>query len=114
MIVMANYLIAISGHKGTNWQIKGTALACYTLATLSKFQALMTITHLDLTISKLWYSTQSTHTGSRTASVLLRSVHYCSLSSLASLSWVAVPLSKVPRQTSVMLGQAAQQLLPTV
>jgi hypothetical protein len=33
---MANYLIAISGHSGTNWQIKGTALACYTLATLSK------------------------------------------------------------------------------
>lgn len=34
--VMANYLIAISGHEGTNWQIKGTALACYSLATLSK------------------------------------------------------------------------------
>lgn len=33
---MANYLIAISGHEGTDWQIKGTALACYTLATLSK------------------------------------------------------------------------------
>ncbi|KAF6807388.1 high-affinity methionine permease [Colletotrichum sojae] len=33
--VMANYLIAISGHEGTNWQIKGTALACYTLATLT-------------------------------------------------------------------------------
>ncbi|KAL4926214.1 amino acid permease-domain-containing protein [Aspergillus undulatus] len=33
--VMANYLIAISGHEGTDWQIKGTALACYTLATLS-------------------------------------------------------------------------------
>lgn len=33
--VMANYLIAISGHTGTNWQIKGTALACYTLATLA-------------------------------------------------------------------------------
>jgi hypothetical protein len=33
---MANYLIAISGHSGTNWQIKGTALACYSLATLSK------------------------------------------------------------------------------
>lgn len=32
---MANYLIAISGHTGTNWQIKGTALACYTLATLA-------------------------------------------------------------------------------
>jgi hypothetical protein len=33
---MAKYLIAISGHTGTNWQIKGTALACYSLATLSK------------------------------------------------------------------------------
>ncbi|KAJ0329392.1 hypothetical protein COL5a_003948 [Colletotrichum fioriniae] len=33
--VMANYLIAISGHEGTNWQIKGTALACYSLATLT-------------------------------------------------------------------------------
>lgn len=33
---MAQYLIAISGHEGTNWQIKGTALACYSLATLSK------------------------------------------------------------------------------
>ncbi|KAH7008996.1 high-affinity methionine permease [Ilyonectria destructans] len=33
--VMANYLIRISGHAGTDWQIKGTALACYTLATLS-------------------------------------------------------------------------------
>ncbi|KAF4936127.1 High-affinity methionine permease [Colletotrichum fructicola] len=33
--VMANYLIAISGHEGTDWQIKGTALACYTLATLT-------------------------------------------------------------------------------
>ncbi|KAL4967072.1 amino acid permease-domain-containing protein [Aspergillus stella-maris] len=33
--VMANYLIAISGHQGTDWQVKGTALACYTLATLS-------------------------------------------------------------------------------
>ncbi|KAH7273129.1 hypothetical protein FSOLCH5_003375 [Fusarium solani] len=33
--VMANYLWAISGHEGTNWQIKGTALACYTLATLT-------------------------------------------------------------------------------
>ncbi|KAJ5762467.1 uncharacterized protein N7511_005849 [Penicillium nucicola] len=32
--VMANYLIAISGHEGTEWQIKGTALACYSLATL--------------------------------------------------------------------------------
>lgn len=35
-IVMAKYLIAISGHTGTNWQIKGTALACYTIATLSR------------------------------------------------------------------------------
>lgn len=34
---MAKYLIAISGHTGTNWQIKGTALACYSLATLSVF-----------------------------------------------------------------------------
>ncbi|KAJ5518889.1 Amino acid/polyamine transporter I [Penicillium expansum] len=33
--VMAKYLIAISGHTGTNWQIKGTALACYSLATLT-------------------------------------------------------------------------------
>ena len=33
---MANYLIAISGHEGTNWQIKGTALACYSFATLSE------------------------------------------------------------------------------
>ncbi|RSL57498.1 hypothetical protein CEP54_008282 [Fusarium duplospermum] len=33
--IMANYLWAISGHEGTNWQIKGTALACYTLATLT-------------------------------------------------------------------------------
>ncbi|KAF4468379.1 high-affinity methionine permease [Fusarium albosuccineum] len=33
---MANYLIAISGHSGTDWQIKGTALACYSLATLCK------------------------------------------------------------------------------
>ncbi|KAJ5512751.1 hypothetical protein N7463_002303 [Penicillium fimorum] len=33
--VMAKYLIAISGHEGTNWQIKGTALACYSLATLT-------------------------------------------------------------------------------
>ncbi|KAM0699143.1 hypothetical protein Q7P36_001189 [Cladosporium allicinum] len=33
--MMANYLIAISGHEGTNWQIKGTALACYSLATLT-------------------------------------------------------------------------------
>ncbi|KAL0941687.1 high-affinity methionine permease [Colletotrichum truncatum] len=33
--VMANYLIAISGHSGTDWQIKGTALACYSLATLT-------------------------------------------------------------------------------
>lgn len=33
---MANYLIAISGHDGTNWQIKGTALACYSLATLGE------------------------------------------------------------------------------
>ncbi|KAF4763806.1 hypothetical protein N7455_010502 [Penicillium solitum] len=32
--VMANYLIAISGHSGTDWQIKGTAVACYTMATL--------------------------------------------------------------------------------
>ncbi|KAL6232434.1 hypothetical protein BDW75DRAFT_232786 [Aspergillus navahoensis] len=33
--VMANYLWAISGHAGSDWQIKGTALACYSLATLS-------------------------------------------------------------------------------
>ncbi|KAF7556129.1 hypothetical protein G7Z17_g1676 [Cylindrodendrum hubeiense] len=33
--IMANYLIAISGHAGTDWQIKGTALACYSIATLS-------------------------------------------------------------------------------
>lgn len=33
---MANYLIAISGHSGTDWQIKGTAVACYTMATLGK------------------------------------------------------------------------------
>ncbi|TEA19676.1 High-affinity methionine permease [Colletotrichum sidae] len=33
--IMANYLIAISGAEGTNWQIKGTALACYSLATLT-------------------------------------------------------------------------------
>jgi hypothetical protein len=43
LIVMANYLIAISGHEGTNWQIKGTALACYSLATLSKQTKLPTI-----------------------------------------------------------------------
>jgi hypothetical protein len=34
---MAKYLIAISGHAGTNWQIKGTALACYSAATLGKW-----------------------------------------------------------------------------
>ncbi|KAL4994398.1 amino acid permease-domain-containing protein [Aspergillus recurvatus] len=33
--VMANYLWAISGHAASDWQIKGTALACYSLATLS-------------------------------------------------------------------------------
>ncbi|KAL4749478.1 hypothetical protein BDW72DRAFT_194826 [Aspergillus terricola var. indicus] len=33
--VMANYLWAISGHAGSDWQIKATALACYSLATLS-------------------------------------------------------------------------------
>ncbi|EKV11965.1 Amino acid/polyamine transporter I [Penicillium digitatum] len=33
--VMAKYLIAISGHTGTDWQIKGTALACYSVATLT-------------------------------------------------------------------------------
>ncbi|KAK9851255.1 hypothetical protein MYU51_010989 [Penicillium brevicompactum] len=33
--VMAKYLIAISGHAGTDWQIKGTALACYSAATLA-------------------------------------------------------------------------------
>ncbi|KAL3433365.1 high affinity methionine permease [Aspergillus tetrazonus] len=33
--VMANYLWAISGHAGSDWQIKGTALVCYSLATLS-------------------------------------------------------------------------------
>ncbi|OQE39774.1 hypothetical protein PENCOP_c006G06741 [Penicillium coprophilum] len=33
--VMAKYLIAISGHEGTDWQVKGTALACYSLATLT-------------------------------------------------------------------------------
>lgn len=40
---MANYLIAISGHEGTDWQIKGTALACYTLATLSMLQLIFTL-----------------------------------------------------------------------
>lgn len=40
-LVMANYLIAISGHEGTNWQVKGTALACYTLATLGKLDTLI-------------------------------------------------------------------------
>jgi hypothetical protein len=38
---MANYLIAISGHEGTEWQIKGTSLACYSLATLSKLSPQM-------------------------------------------------------------------------
>ncbi|KAL5339612.1 amino acid permease-domain-containing protein [Aspergillus crustosus] len=33
--VMANYLIAISGKTATDWQTKGTALACYSLTTLS-------------------------------------------------------------------------------
>ncbi|EYE90265.1 high affinity methionine permease [Aspergillus ruber CBS 135680] len=33
--IMAQYLIAISGHEGTDWQIKGTALACYSLAILT-------------------------------------------------------------------------------
>ncbi|KAJ0416890.1 amino acid permease-domain-containing protein [Aspergillus carlsbadensis] len=33
--VMANYLWAISGRVASDWQIKGTALACYTLSTLS-------------------------------------------------------------------------------
>ncbi|KAL3461993.1 amino acid permease-domain-containing protein [Aspergillus heterothallicus] len=33
--VMANYLWAISGRVASDWQIKGTALACYTLTTLS-------------------------------------------------------------------------------
>ncbi|KAG0156140.1 hypothetical protein PDIDSM_3316 [Penicillium digitatum] len=33
--IMAKYLIAISGHTGTDWQIKGTALACYSVATLT-------------------------------------------------------------------------------
>ncbi|OKL64684.1 hypothetical protein UA08_01055 [Talaromyces atroroseus] len=37
--VMAKYLINISGHAGTNWQIKGTALACYSLATLDTDEA---------------------------------------------------------------------------
>ncbi|KAG8156440.1 hypothetical protein KVR01_013674 [Diaporthe batatas] len=34
-IVLSNYLFAIAGHKGTDWQVKGVALAGYTVATLS-------------------------------------------------------------------------------
>jgi hypothetical protein len=113
MTVMANYLIAISGHKGTNWQIKGTALACYTLATLSKSKPSLNL-RLDLTISKLWSSTRSTHIGSQTALVSSRFVHSCSSSSQASLSWVVAHLLRARRQTSAMLGWAAQQLLRTV
>lgn len=71
--VMANYLIAISGHEGTNWQIKGTALACYSLATLSEFPHHQTLrinpTWRSSSTNNLqhWFSTQSMHTGSPTA-----------------------------------------------
>ncbi|KAK1975093.1 hypothetical protein LZ30DRAFT_693856 [Colletotrichum cereale] len=36
---MANYLIAISARKRTNWQTNDTALACYSLATFEEFPA---------------------------------------------------------------------------
>lgn len=62
-LVMANYLIAISGHEGTNWQVKGTALACYTLATLGKLSAL--IYQLQTLTRQSSCSTPSTHIGFR-------------------------------------------------
>ncbi|KAL5043574.1 hypothetical protein BDW71DRAFT_210091 [Aspergillus fruticulosus] len=40
---MANYLWAISGHAGSDWQIKGTALACYSLATLGTLLSISTL-----------------------------------------------------------------------
>lgn len=34
MVVLANYLFEISGKAGTDWQVKGVALAGYTIAVL--------------------------------------------------------------------------------
>lgn len=34
VLVLSNYLFAIAGTKGTDWQVKGVALAGYTVATL--------------------------------------------------------------------------------
>ncbi|GKT54474.1 LOW QUALITY PROTEIN: high-affinity methionine permease [Colletotrichum tofieldiae] len=54
---MANYLIAISGHEGTDWQIKGTALACYSLATLIVDDLVLTDTALVFnTKYAYWFS----------------------------------------------------------
>lgn len=69
MTVMAKYLIAISGHTGTNWQIKGTALACYSLATLSKWSQGQYQSKQKADGKKPWYSIQNTHIGFQTASV---------------------------------------------
>jgi hypothetical protein len=63
MSVMAKYLIAISGHTGTNWQIKGTALACYSLATLSTSSSYIDL-KLETDKIQLWFSTQNMLTGS--------------------------------------------------
>jgi uncharacterized membrane protein len=54
--VMAKYLIAISGHTGTNWQIKGTALACYSLATLSMLPSTCHAFELGTNIIQPWFS----------------------------------------------------------
>lgn len=63
---MANYLIAISGHSGSDWQIKGTAVACYSMATLGK---LLSAHHFvrDCHTNNLqyWCLTRNTHIGSQ-------------------------------------------------
>lgn len=107
-IVMANYLIAISGHEGTNWQIKGTALACYTLATLSRTMTSSLFHFLEINEKQLLYSTRSMPIGSPMPSASSRSAPCFSSSSPALSCWAVAPESRIPRPTSVMRGLVAR------
>lgn len=40
LVVLSNYLFAIAGTEGTDWQVKGVALAGYTVATLCEMALL--------------------------------------------------------------------------
>ena len=72
--VLAQYLFRINGHVPTDWQLKGVAIAGYTVATLCKlYQYTRCPLAQCLTVRQSSSSTPSSRTGSRTPSALSKS-----------------------------------------